>query len=145
MPTIKISELPAIITYEGVSNTAVLPLSDNGITKKIDLDQITEFVGDHLNAQLEYVVQVPGTTQLAAESTLYVLTQTAAPTTITLPALPSEGNLVTIANLTTRIDVTVARNGNNIMGLAEDFIIDRSQTTVAFCYILSGTAGWIIL
>lgn len=85
---------------------------------------------------------VSGTTQTAAANNHYVLTNVAA-TTITLPASPNAGDIiwVTVANgLTTN---TIARNGNNIMSLAQDMTLNGSNIAVQLRYINS-TIGWII-
>jgi hypothetical protein len=62
--------------------------------------------------------------------------------TITLPASPSIGDNVTIfvGNFT---DTIIARNGANIMGLAENLTIDVANMTVNLVYINAST-GWRI-
>jgi len=67
---------------------------------------------------------------------------TAAGQTITLPASPSVGqqSIVAIGNFT---DTVVARNGSNIMSLAEDMTLDVAYKEVSFTYI-DGTIGWRI-
>jgi hypothetical protein len=83
---------------------------------------------------------VTGTTQAAATSNHYVLTNVAA-TTLTLPATPSAGDLVwvTVGNgLTTNV---VARNGSNIQSLAEDLTLNSAYAAVQMRYINS-TIGW---
>jgi len=68
---------------------------------------------------------------------------TAATLTITLPATP-------IANATVAIGVqafentVIARNGKNIMGLAEDMVIDKENTVVTLLYV-NATEGWRIV
>ena len=67
-------------------------------------------------------------------------TVTAAGQTITLPATPNEGDEVGIqvGNFT---DTVVARNGSNIMALAEDFTMDIAYLAVQLVYI-DATQGW---
>jgi hypothetical protein len=67
---------------------------------------------------------------------------TGAGLTITLPATPTVGNEVQIG-VGTFTDTTVARNGSNIMSLAEDLTIDTQYVNVAFLYV-GGTVGWRI-
>jgi hypothetical protein len=63
--------------------------------------------------------------------------------TITLPATPSAGNSVVIAdgNDWTINNLTVARNGSTIKGLSENLILDIAAVKVEFVY--SGTT-WLV-
>ena len=82
------------------------------------------------------VVVVTGTTQAAAAETHYILTSVAA-TTVTLPASPASGSTVwvTVANgLSTN---SIARNGQTVMGLAEDLTINRADATVRLRFVNS--------
>lgn len=90
------------------------------------------------------IVVVAGTTQTAVSGVQYVMTNTGAVSTLTLPATPSVGNTVGIANFTGRIDLIVARNGSNIMSLAEDFIVNVDKANVQLRYVDS-TRGWILV
>jgi len=67
---------------------------------------------------------------------------TSAGVTLTLPATPVAGWTVTVG-VGDFINTVIARNGSKIFSLAEDFIIDRSNATVALTYIDS-TIGWRI-
>ena len=87
------------------------------------------------------VVVVSGTTQTAVTNTQYVLTNVSA-TTVTLPASPASGDTVwvTVANsLATNV---IARNGQTIMGLAEDLTINWAYSTVQLRFVNS---SWRIL
>lgn len=80
------------------------------------------------------VVVVTGTTQAAAVETHYVLTNVAT-TTVTLPASPASGSTVwvTVANgLATN---AITRNGQTVMGLAEDLTINRDTVTVRLRFV----------
>lgn len=80
------------------------------------------------------VVVVTGTTQAVAVENHYVLTNVAA-TALTLPASPPSGGTVwvTVANgLSTN---SIARNGQTIMGLAEDLTINRANVTVLLRFV----------
>lgn len=86
---------------------------------------------------------VSGTTQAAVKDTHYVLTNVAA-STLTLPATPTAGDTVWVTagnGLTTNV---IARNGQNIMGLAEDMTLDDANVTVQLRYI-NATLGWRLL
>lgn len=85
---------------------------------------------------------VTGTTQTATAGNQYVLTNAAA-TTVTLPASPAAGDTVyvTVGNsLTTNV---VARNGNNIQGLAEDLTLNAQYASVQLRYA-NATEGWVL-
>ena len=71
-------------------------------------------------------------------------TVTAATQTITLPASPAAGWEVAITVAGTFTDTIVARNGVNIMSLAEDLTINRANATVTLYYV-DATRGWRII
>lgn len=62
--------------------------------------------------------------------------------TITLPSSPSAGNEVVVIN-GNFTGTTVARNGSNIMALAENITLDIAYAAVTFLYV-DATRGWII-
>ena len=61
--------------------------------------------------------------------------------TLTLPASPSPGWEVMISIAGPYFDTVVGRNGQNIMGLAEDMTLDAGFSTINLVYIDS-TRGW---
>jgi hypothetical protein len=63
--------------------------------------------------------------------------------TITLPSSPSVGDKVMIGIGGDYTNTTIARNGSNIMGLAENMVIDSGYVTLSLIYINS-TLGWRI-
>ena len=60
---------------------------------------------------------------------------------ITLPASPSPGNEVVIINGGAYTGTIVARNGSNIMGLAENIQLDVKYVSVTLIYI-NPANGW---
>ena len=76
----------------------------------------------------------------AAPSQTYVLT---ASLTLTLPASPIAGDLVKVVNRSGTTTPVVARNGSNIMGLAEDLTLDSANAPVTLVYA-DATRGWVI-
>ena len=71
-------------------------------------------------------------------------TVTASGQTITLPSSPTAGNEVTIIVAGTFTDTIIARNGANIMSLAEDMTIDKGNVAVTLLYV-DATRGWRII
>ena len=74
----------------------------------------------------------------------YFCNTTSAAFTVTLPAGPSAGDIVAIADyngtaLTNAI--TVGRNSSNINGAASNFIISINYASISFVYV-DATAGW---
>lgn len=64
--------------------------------------------------------------------------------TITLPASPETGESVGIGDYNGKNhSVTVARNGANIMGKAEDFTFNVKNANIVFSYV-DATVGWIL-
>lgn len=68
-------------------------------------------------------------------------TVTTAGTTITLPGSPAIGNEVVIIIDGTFKNTVVARNGQNIMGLAENMTIDIEYAAMNFLFV-NATEGW---
>jgi hypothetical protein len=74
----------------------------------------------------------------------YFCDTTSASFTVTLPATPSSGNVVAVSdyNGTAATNaITVGRNGSNINGSANDFIISKSNASVQLIYV-DATVGW---
>lgn len=66
--------------------------------------------------------------------------------TITLPASPVAGQEVTISDAGGAFgtyNLTIARNGSNIIGQAQDLALDVSNQTVSLAYY-NATRGWVI-
>ena len=61
----------------------------------------------------------------------------------TLPATPTSGQRVAVSNLGSASPL-IARNGNNIMDLAQDFTIDSNNASFQLVYS-DATSGWVIL
>ena len=63
--------------------------------------------------------------------------------TISLPASPVSGNtlIITAGNFTNTI---VNRNGNNLMGLAENLVINKAYASIKLQYV-NATQGWVLV
>lgn len=68
---------------------------------------------------------------------------TASGKTITLPATPAVGTQVAVG-VQNFADTVLARNGSNIMALAQDVTLDVPNSSYEFIYVDS-TRGWFIL
>lgn len=86
---------------------------------------------------------VSGTSATAVAWTHYVLTSASA-TTVTLPASPLAGDVVWITTANSRTDNVVARNGNDIMNIAQNMTLNQRNCTVQLRYV-NGTIGWAIV
>jgi len=74
----------------------------------------------------------------------YFVNTTSGAVTVTLPATPSAGDIVSVsdyANTSVTNNITVARNGSNIEGNASDFTIENNGIAMIFVYV-DGTRGW---
>jgi hypothetical protein len=84
-------------------------------------------------------VQVISTNTTAVRSRVYVMT---ASLTLTLPASPTAGDTVMFSNRSGTNTPVIARNGQNIMGLAEDMTLDNVNHFGVLVFSDS-TRGWI--
>lgn len=69
---------------------------------------------------------------------------TSAPFTVTAPSSPSAGQSFTVSDYARKFalnNLTVARNGSNVEGVAEDYICDLAGETRTFVFI-DATKGW---
>lgn len=93
------------------------------------------------NKTITEMVSVIGTNTTAVASRVYVLT---ASLTLTLPPAPVVGSWVRVVNMSGTLTPVVARNGSNIMGLAEDMTINRNNAGITLEYV-DAPRGWVIL
>lgn len=99
---------------------------------------------DGTNATWSHIFGAPSlvsTPTTAVAGATYVLT---ASTTLTLPATPTAGDTVYVSNRSGTKTAVIARNGENIMGLAEDLTLDSENAPVIFLYA-DATRGWVFL
>lgn len=83
---------------------------------------------------------VSATTQTAVKDNHYVLTNVAA-STLTLPLTPSAGDIVWVTAGNGLLTNVIARNGSNVMGLAENLTLDNANASAQLRYI-NATLGW---
>jgi hypothetical protein len=74
----------------------------------------------------------------------YFVNTTSGAITATLPATPSAGDIVSIADYAATAatnNITIARNGSNINGDASDLTISENNSAITLVYV-DGTQGW---
>jgi hypothetical protein len=75
----------------------------------------------------------------------YFVNTTSGALTVTLPASPSAGDIVSIADYagtSATNNITIARNGSNIEGVTEDATIYENRDAITLVYV-DGTQGWV--
>jgi hypothetical protein len=74
----------------------------------------------------------------------YFVNTTSGAVTVTLPASPSAGDIVAVADYAATAatnNITIARNGSNINGAASDLTISENNSAITLVYV-DGTQGW---
>jgi hypothetical protein len=94
-----------------------------------------------VNAQTGVTLSVGSSASISATAGQHIVCTNAGAVTVTLPSSPTAGQTVWITPGNGRMDTVIARNGQNIMGLAEDMTIDNASVTVQLRFINS-TLGW---
>jgi hypothetical protein len=76
----------------------------------------------------------------------YFVNTTSGAITVTLPASPSAGDIVAVADYASTANtnnITIGRNGSNINGSASDIILSINGKSITLVYV-DGTQGWKI-
>ena len=79
-----------------------------------------------------------------ANATLYATHAATSSVTLTLPASPTVGNWIYFSNRSGTSTCVIARNGSNIMSLAENLTVDASNASFKLTYV-SAAQGWVIV
>ena len=128
----------------GVTLTSAGSITNSGTitnTGTISGGTITGTIDGQVNWQT--TVKTTAFTATAGEG--YFCNTTSAAFTVTLPASPSAGDIVGIkdyANTADTNNITIGRNGSNIQGTANDFIIDTEGLAIILLYV-DATKGWL--
>jgi hypothetical protein len=101
-------------------------LRGDGAWAAIDLTTVTQ--------------SVISTTTAAVAGTYYLIT---ASLTLTLPASPTAGQFVAFSNISGTTTPVIARNGLNIMALAENMTLNSTQARGTLVYT-DATNGWVL-
>jgi hypothetical protein len=134
-----------------VSDTAPLSPSVGDLWYNSEYGELLIYLGNAWAAAVATTPAESSWTSTTAAVTLFagqkVLVDTSASAiTLTLPASPSLGNEIRIIDATGNSatnNITVARNGSNIMGLAEDFIINIDEAAFGLVYF-NASRGWVL-
>jgi hypothetical protein len=127
------------------SGTSILYGNGSGGFSNVTVSTGLSFVGGTLTAtggssSFSSISSISGNTN-ASTTVLYVMT---ANLTLTLPASPATGDYVGVSNRSGTTTCVISRNGNNIMGTAENMTVDVLDA--GFTLFYSGaTNGWVIL
>lgn len=109
----------------------------------------TTLTSSHVTTALGYTPASPAglassvisTNTTATAGSLYVIT---ASLTLTLPASPTAGNLVRWSDTTGLVTCVIARNGQNIMGLAQDLTLNTVYSSGQLMFA-DATRGWVLV
>ena len=144
-PSDNISELTNDVGYitdsEGVPDGGTL---NQVLTKNSGANQDVIWKTPVMASGLSPVIITVATTALAGDQ--YLCDMSSGAYTLTLPASPVVGDLVGVLDLKQLFDttnLTVGRDGSNIMGLAEDLVIDIKNVSLVLQYA-DATQGWVL-
>ncbi len=88
------------------------------------------------------IVQVSGTAQLGVSGNRYILNNIAA-STLTLPAAPVDGDIISVISGNARKDNVIGFNGNSLCGKLENMTIDVPYFPLNFHF--DTTNGWRLI
>jgi len=104
------------------------------------LDGVTSAIQTQLNAlQAGFTTNVITTSTTATKNNHYYLN--GATITLTLPATPSVGDEVRLSEVAGNVDCIIARNGSNIMSVADNLTVDLAYAVIYLRYV-DATIGW---
>lgn len=95
--------------------------------------------------QQSYLIQVGSA--VAKDKDFLFCDTSAGAFAITLPASPALGDMVSFNDVAAKFDtasLTISRNGQNIMGLAEDMVIDEKYATLTLVFS-NAAHGWRVV
>jgi len=128
------------------TNCGTVTLGDSGDTISIPAGVTLDVQGTAsgvTDISWDTTAKTAGFTAVAGNG--YFVNTTSGAITVTLPATPSVGDFVGIkdyANTADTNNITIARNGSNIQGTANDFIISTEGLSIILIYV-DATQGWV--
>lgn len=133
--------LNGILLKDGVDYTA----NDGSTITLASAADAADILTIHSFSNAEKVAEATSATT-AVPNKVYIVDVSSAPVTITLPANPRFGDQVKVIDGTGNAEtnnITVARNGSNLLGAADNFTVDVNRASVEFVYY-NAAQGWII-
>ena len=135
MPLLKVNQ---IASYSG--NTLTVGTTGDTVTLATGASQS----GFGRTGAVNWDTTPKTTTVTAVSGNGYFVNTTSGAITVNLPATPSAGAIISIADYNGTAatnNITVGRNGSNINSSASDFTISRNYAAISFVYV-DATAGW---
>ena len=136
------------VTIDGVGYTYTSTTTDtvtgivNGLVTAINAGVGVPVTASNITDTLVLTANVAGTAfTTTVDTNMSVITTTqnkVGSFTVTLPALPSANDKVAIMDIATSFStnpLSIARNGNTIMGLAEDMLVDTDNISFELIYV----------
>ena len=143
-----VSAPSANITNSGTVNSSTITnsgsITNSGTitnTGTISGGTITGTIDNQVN--WDTTAKTTGFTAVAGNG--YFVNTTSGAITVTLPASPTAGDLVGIkdyANTADTNNITIDRNGSNIQGVANNYVITIEGLAITLIYV-DGTQGWV--
>ena len=113
------------------------------MTSTIKVDNIQNQNGETFNlVSWDTTAKTTGFTAVSGRG--YFVDSSSSAITVTLPASPSAGNIVSVSDYNGSAvtnSITIGRNGSNINGDASDYSITKADSAVTFVYV-DATVGW---
>jgi hypothetical protein len=137
--TIQNSNTSTIITQ---TNSTTITIGTTGQTVALASGASQSGFGRAGSVNWDTTAKTTGFTAVSGNG--YFCNTTSAAFTVTLPATPTAGDIVSIADYNGTAfanNITVGRNSSNINGSATDFKISINYASISFVYV-DATAGW---
>jgi len=126
---------------EGVLNE-IMRMDGSG--SGLDADLLDGKSANSFQPRINWKIVSTNTTALYNDG--IIVNTTLSPLIVTLPSNPSIGAIIAIRDVFGTIaanNITIARGGSNIMGLAEDMTVNINFISFTLTYV-SITQGWIL-
>lgn len=132
----------APLASPALTGTPTVPTAANGTaTTQAASTAFVQSAIASVNAQTATALSIVTATSVTATAGQHIVLTNASTSTCTLPASPAAGDTVWVTVGNGRTDSVIARNGNNIMSLAEDLTVDNANVTVQLRFVNS-SLGW---
>lgn len=133
-------------THDFSGGSLVVPSTARGdnSTAAASTAFVQTLLADYAGSALGLVLSIATGSAVSISAGQMVAITNASAVTVTLPAAPTVGQLVAVIVCNSRADNVIARNGNPIMGIAEDMTINAPYASVTLAYTNSAK-GWRIV